>query len=220
MAGPYSYSVLTASKGTIGSILYWINHSAADPTQILAEAQQYIYQKLRAREMAVSTTITAAANDLNIPLPDGFQDPIYLRIDGMAGDGGTYDDRGDGLEYAAEHLLGRIYNPDGTIDTGTPVRWTIFDEAIQFDVPIDASILPYTGRLVYYGTPAPLSVSNETNFLTDRYPTLLRRACLVFGYEARNRVDLMQAEMALVDQALDDANRSADQSRRGQSLRR
>jgi len=208
---PYSYDVLVAPKSTLGSIKNWINHDTVDPTQILAEAQAYIYAKLRAREMQVSTTVAGVQDQAWIALPDGFLDPIELKFDGD----------GEPLEFVHETLLDRVYDPDGTFSSGQPLRWSIFDERIQFDCPVDVTALPYTGRLIYYATPAPLAtVTNPTNFLTSRFPTLLRRACLAFGYEARNRADMMQAQLALLDPAIDDANRAADMSRRGQSLRR
>ncbi len=211
MASPFTYDILVSPKTTKGSIAWWVNHSEIDADQILTEAQALIYERLRAREMQILTTLDSiVADDISVALPDGFLDPIELRFDGYSQE----------LEYVHENLLGRTYNQDGTIDGGTPTKWSIFDEAIQFDVPVDSTVLPWTGRLLYYGTPTALSSDNPTNFLTSRFPTLLRRACIYFGYEARNRADMMGAELKLVEDAIEKANIAADHSRRGQTLRR
>jgi hypothetical protein len=56
----------------------------------------------------------------------------------------------------------------------TPTRWAIWDEYLQFD---GAFALSTQFRLLFFRSPALLSASNQTNFLTDRYPLLLRKAC-------------------------------------------
>jgi len=56
----------------------------------------------------------------------------------------------------------------------SPTRWAIWDEKIHFDTAID---VPASMRLLYFRQPLLLSTTNETNFLTTRYPRLLRQAC-------------------------------------------
>lgn len=57
---------------------------------------------------------------------------------------------------------------------GTPMWWGIWDEAISFD---QAFYQETSAILHYYRSLPLLSASNATNFLTKRYPALLRTAC-------------------------------------------
>lgn len=59
--------------------------------------------------------------------------------------------------------------------TGSPSRWSVFDECVQFDSALDQ---PMAAKLLYYRSPALLSATNLTNWVTDRYPALMRVACL------------------------------------------
>ena len=62
------------------------------------------------------------------------------------------------------------------LTTGSANWFGIWDEAIHFDLAFSSQ---EQCRLQYYQSLALLSSSNTTNFLTDRYPQLLRTACLV-----------------------------------------
>lgn len=55
----------------------------------------------------------------------------------------------------------------------TPATWAIFDEAIQFDAATDTA---FQARMLYFRSPPLLSATNTTNFLTSRYPRLIREA--------------------------------------------
>jgi hypothetical protein len=52
-----------------------------------------------------------------------------------------------------------------------PAAWSIWDEKIQFDEAFSAQTIC---RLGFYRSLPLLSATNETNFLTSRYPNLLR----------------------------------------------
>lgn len=86
-----------------------------------------------------------------------------------------------------------IYNPDAavavttasgggslmtfasnTLIAGYPTAWSIWDGLLQFDAAFDTAA---QFRLMYYRSLALLSSLNPTNFLTDRYPMLMRKAC-------------------------------------------
>ncbi len=56
---------------------------------------------------------------------------------------------------------------------GTPNWWSIWDERIRFDVAFAQAAL---GRMQYYQSLPLLSSTNLTNFLTNRYPQLIRSA--------------------------------------------
>lgn len=59
---------------------------------------------------------------------------------------------------------------------GSPSVWTIWDEKLKFDIALTD---PAQFKLLCYRAPPLLSASNETNWLTNRYPLLLRKACQV-----------------------------------------
>lgn len=58
---------------------------------------------------------------------------------------------------------------------GIPVWFGILGNQLQFDVAFSQASL---GKLQYYQSLPLLSSSNETNFLTNRYPQLMRTACV------------------------------------------
>lgn len=58
---------------------------------------------------------------------------------------------------------------------GTPLWWSIWDERIQFDSAFNQAA---NCQLFYYQSlPLLATTTNETNFLTNRYPHLMRKAC-------------------------------------------
>lgn len=61
------------------------------------------------------------------------------------------------------------------LQQGSPLRWTIWNEQIQFDFAFNEKMAI---TLTYYQSLPLLSSSNQTNFLTNRYPQLLRTACV------------------------------------------
>lgn len=187
-----TYSTLVAAKGTDGSLKSWVNHSTLPSATIVSEAQAWIYGRLRVREMRKAGTVSLSADASSAVLPSGFLDPITLQFDGDA----------QPIELVTEGRLRRYREDDGTVPSGRPTRFAIYDEAFQFDSAADEAL---TGRLVYFGTPSELAASaNETNFLTARYPTLLRQACLSFAYEFMKQPDqqtywISQAEKSLTE---------------------
>lgn len=57
----------------------------------------------------------------------------------------------------------------------SPSRWTIWDEAVKFDTAFDTQT---TFKQLYYRAPVLLSTANPSNWLTNRYPMLMRKACM------------------------------------------
>jgi hypothetical protein len=70
---------------------------------------------------------------------------------------------GVGVTWSANKLI-----------AGSPSCWAIFDECLQFDQAFDTAT---QFRLMCFRSPLPLSATNQTNFLTNRYPLILRKAC-------------------------------------------
>lgn len=200
-----TWTVLTGSKDTEGSIANWVNRSDLPTTNILLEAEAWIYQHLRVREMITRTTLTVAAAAQSVALPDDFLDPITWTIYGD-----SYP-----LDYMSEDKLQESRDPDGVLVTGAPNQWAIIGSTIYVNCLCSTA---QTGIFMYYARPAALSVSNETNFLTTKYPTLLRHACMAFAYEHMKDTGRAQQWMQTATLKLAEAKATADLVRRGQNI--
>jgi hypothetical protein len=198
------YTTLVAAKTTAGSIANWVNRGDLPVTDILAEAEAWIYQRLRVREMQQIATLTFAEDASSAALPDGFLDPIQ------------YEPRqwGGPLEYVHEAALLAPTDDDGNPYEGTPSRWTVMGETAYVDV---TCVEAFSGRLLYYKQPDALSGSNLTNFLTRRYPALVRKACMGKAFEHGKDTARTTQYLAMAEAEIKEAARTNDLARRGQT---
>jgi hypothetical protein len=167
------YNTLIGAGTTAGSLANWANSTAvtgAAPT-ILEEAQGWVYSRLRHWQMITSTSGTATASTTALTLPTNFLEDKKLRITGTAAmtltrkplqnviDAQTYDSTGARVANAPSY-----YANDGS--------------NLQFDTMTDQAY-PFT--LWFYGRPALLGTASasSTNFLTGKYPRLLRCAAMI-----------------------------------------
>lgn len=203
------FDTLTGSKSTEGSIKYLANHELVPATNVLLEAQAYIYQRLRVQDMIVTAEVSGSLGDSYIAKPTRFLAPVWLRLDGDTRE----------LDYVHEGQLERFRDDAGNLYEGRPRQYALINDRLEFDVASDDD---FAGDICYYQQPAALSVSNTTNFLTDRFPSLLIDTCMAFAWKARNRADMYTAalngDMGVNAQILA-ANGSADLARMGQRLR-
>lgn len=83
-------------------------------------------------------------------------------------------DTGDTLANAATTGGGAVatFTAQRMVD-GSPSCWSVWNEQIKFDVAFDA---PATMKQLYFRQPELLSATNLSNFLTVRYPKLVRVA--------------------------------------------
>jgi hypothetical protein len=201
-----NWTTLTASKSTAGSIANWLNRSDLPMENILLEAEAWIYQRLRVREMTTADLFTFGAGESTEALPSGFLDPISFK---------PYAWGSTALPYVHEDSFRERRDDDGNLAEDRPSQWTIIGETAHVDCICEEA---FGGRLLYYKQPAPLSSSNETNFLTTRYPTLVRSACMMRGFEhmkhAQNAVAYMQKAEADIAEAM----RTNDMFRRAQMV--
>lgn len=209
-----SYTTLIASKATPGSILNWTNVTRVDPATCVAMAEDMIFSgymgaggrfsALRCREMRVSASLSLAADASTLALPTRFLDPITLY---------NRTDRSYVQQVYEESLVGhRSYDDAGAIEAGTPTYYAIFDELLQFDVKAEATTAL---TMVHYARPAALSGGNPTNWLTDKYGTLLLKACCAAAYEFDDDMQNFQKMMAAVMTGVAAINAESDLSRRG-----
>jgi hypothetical protein len=164
-----SYGTLTGPKSTAGSIRYWINYELIDVEGVVMDAQAYIYGGLRTREMKSVTPVTITGGASSAPLPTGFLEPLYFQLP-----------NGDRILPAdeADLLASRIPDENGDLPESDPTHFAIWDEAFQFDTVVAADT---TASLLFYRRPPYLGRQTQTNFLTSRYPNLVRAACLMFA---------------------------------------
>lgn len=75
---------------------------------------------------------------------------------------GSVNGGGAGVTWSANLLIAT-----------TPSRWSVHGSSIHFDAASDAA---FQARLLYFRSPPLLSATNPTNFLTSRYPRIIREA--------------------------------------------
>lgn len=177
MAMTYASLIAAKNVATLDSIMAWGNYGLLPLDAIITEAQTRIFSELRSREMKISAVLTLAVGASSFPLPAGFLDPISVRV-------GPTKDRvqlidPDQLEDQ------RILDSSGNLMACQPAWCCISDEQIQFDTQADQQYFVY---LRYFGmAPANFvgmppdgssTTPNQSNFLTVRYPDLMRLSCL------------------------------------------
>ena len=171
------YKTLIADRDCDGSIKNWVNHNKVPSTAILIEAQQWIYQRIRVRQML--TTLPAASTaigDDTIALPADYRQPFMFMFIANASVAKSIP-KYKLLDFVLSQFN---YQADGTRTQARPRFWTTDESNIQFETQAD-KVYPYFFK--YYGAPADLGPNDQTNFLTSRYPRLLRVVCVAFAYE-------------------------------------
>lgn len=200
-----TYTVLTGVKTTAGSIANWVNRSDLPTSTILEEAEAFIYERLRVREMHTIATLTFAVDTNSVALPADFLDPIEYRPNGW----------GSPLLFVSETSLEAHRDEDGALYEGEPSRWSIIGETAYVDVSCSEA---FSGKLMYYKRPAALSGSNETNFLTTRYPTLVRHACMAKAFEHMKDWTSAAQYLQMAEGKIAEASATNDLYRRSQTV--
>ncbi len=201
----YNYTTLTGLKTVAGSIANWLNRSDLPTDNILIEAEAKIYERLRVREMQAIETLTIAAAANSAALPTGFLDPIEWRPYGWS----------EPILYVHEQSVEAHRDENGALFEGTPVKWGIVGETAYVDVACSET---FSGKLMFYKRPTALSGSNQTNFLTIRYPGLLRIACLALGHEHMKEWQAALNYTQMLESRITEANATNDLNRRGQMV--
>jgi hypothetical protein len=200
-----NWTTLTGAKTVPGSIANWVNRTDLPTENILLEAQAWIYKRLRVREMVSAAPITIVAGASSVALPADFLDPKQFLPYGWFRE----------LPYYHEEMFMAMRDQSGSLYQGLPSRWTILNNSIQTDVTCTEN---FSGMFMYYALPAFLSAGTETNFLTIRYPTLLRHACLALAYEHMKDKGDQDRYLQLLVGGIEDANASNEMARRGQYM--
>jgi len=202
-----NFSTLVADAATEGSIKYAINYSRIDAEGILEEAQAWIYSKLRVRQMSATADVAIAAEASTASFPTGYLDPIQLSIPGYVARVRLKDP-----EWFRTHLA---WDEDASLPEDPPSYWCDFNGLMQFNTKADQA---YTAKFVFFKKPDLLSADNPTNWLTERYPSLVRRVCLTFAAEARKEYDLMNQSELRALQQIEEIKSESDFALRGVEL--
>jgi len=180
-----TWNILTGTTNTAGAIARWLNKSTltsgtgGDADLILQEALGWIFSRLRHWKMLTppQNGTMVVGND-QIAVPDDMLEPDFIMIAGLV-NGNLYQQE---LQQKPINTVYRAWAFDGTGARiqQTPVIYSFNESYIQLDQQPD---LAYPYVITYYQLPAALSNSNPTNFLTDKYPRLLRTVCMMMGAE-------------------------------------
>jgi len=193
----FDYGTLTGPKSTQGSIRSWVNYELIDVEGALLDAQAYIYGALRTREMRSVASVTLAEGANSAPLPPGFLEPIRMTDpDGM---------RVDPKDEA--DMLGLR-----TDESAVPCYFGIWDELLQFDTKAPEDL---TLQLLHHRRLPNLGRQNQTNFLTTRYPNMLRVACLMHAADGIQDDEQYARWKQRTDELIAKANVEADLAARG-----
>jgi len=108
---------------------------------------------------------------------------------------------GAAVTYIADNLI-----------QGTPIYWGVWDETIFFDVAFAQSA---NCNLQYFKALPILSATNTTNFLTNRYPHLLRKAATAQAWDFMRNDAEYQKDVAALAALVEQTNAEGDLLYRG-----
>ena len=199
-----NYTTLIADKTVSGSIKNRINYDRVDSVGILAEAEQMIYAWIRTHQMEIEAEFSIVIGDSTAPLPTRFLDPI--RLENIT-NGYPIDKISTDKMQAI-----RVYS-DAVLQTSSPVYWSLFNNLIQFD---SKSSKAETFRIMYFQKPEALSLTNETNFLTDDFPHILRACTQMMAYDERHDDGNYARSKARYDEYVEKWNIMDDFTHRGE----
>ena len=198
-----NYTTLTGAKTVDGSIKQWVNDGTIPASVVLTEAEQFIYTRLRVREMKKLYTGTVSSGQTTLTLSSvapRLLEPISFRRAAAAAGRIYIRDQ----QYFEERLA---TDTDGTLFSGIPTECCFDNTYIYFNVSTDAT---YYLRLWYYERPAALAGGNLTNFLTDYYPRLLRHACMMAAFDFMKEPQARDYHTKLTIAEIESANAQAD----------
>ncbi len=212
-----TWASLTGATSVPGSIARWVNKSTltsgpdGDADLILQEALGSIFGKLRHWQMLTPPTngvMVVGADQITIPAD--LVEPDFFML--------------TGAEYQmvlTQKTPNEVYAQWGYDSTGarvrqTPMIYSFNQTYFQFDSQPD---LAYTYMYTYYQIPEALGEDNQTNFLTAKYPRMIRTAVMMAAaewtkennqgqYDRTYWEQQLAAELALCQQQSDRARRA------------
>jgi hypothetical protein len=101
------------------------------------------------------------------------------------------------------------------LEPGQPKYWSVWEEKIQFDQAYDEQ---HTCQIRYYKALPLLSTTNPTNFLTDRHPQILRKACVAAAADWMEETETFNRAMQQLSLAVQRAQEEDDLRYRGADI--
>ncbi len=124
---------------------------------------------------------------------------LVIDVDELATSGATGG--GASATYTANKLI-----------AGSPSSWSIFDEQVKFDCAFETAT---QFKQLYFRSPLPLSSANPSNWLTDRYPKLMRVACSAAAADYMKDDAEYQKHLTALTALVQSTNAESDLSYRG-----
>lgn len=186
------FTSLIADKSNSGSLKAWVNDGAIPSSEIVVDAESFVFEELRCWEMLTTTVALAFTINSNvIALPADFIAPLTFWITG--------DAKLELVNRDVRSVVQNIAYDSGAITVEQPQSFYWDATNFVFDKRADQA---YTTYLVYYARPAALSSGNPTNFLTAKFSRMFRRALVGMAYEwkkddARATADLQKAMLGV-----------------------
>lgn len=197
-----NYDSLIDSKANYESIKGWVNSDRLPPEAILAEALLDIDTRLRVREMKSLFPTTIPDQAIQLQLPNDFQAPLsFRRYGSVAGRIDILD-----TDYFETRV---VVDDSGALTLGTPTECQIigYPATAHFNYRANGAI---PVRLAYWAKVPKLAPNTQTNFLTERYPTLLRFACTWRAYDFLKDAEKADGHMKKYFDEVQAANREYD----------
>lgn len=167
------YHTLVADKGYPGSIQTWMDHDGVPSTLIVAMAEQWIYRRVRLREMLATHDGVIAEGADSVELPERYLEPKSLYLKGPYHGKVRHQLPEDIERY-------RSYDKAGDLIEGQPRFFYADGTHLQFEV---RALEEMGFRLSFYRQPEALSAENPRNVLTEKGFRLLMAACMTFAHE-------------------------------------
>lgn len=167
------YATLIAPKSTPGSVAQWANSNAIPSSEIVVDAESWVYERLRVTEMLETiTTLTFTTGSNAIARPANFCGLRTMWITGDAKQKLTLT--------TPDKVLERTGYENGQIVQAKPSVFYVDKENFIFNTRSDAA---YATWLVQFGRQAALSGGNLTNFLTVKYSRMFRLVLRGIAFE-------------------------------------
>lgn len=194
-----TYSTL---KVSIASWLAQSNISSGDTVvdDFLDMAEAEVNRRLRVRFMESATSLTASSITVALPAD-------YMGLRGVYLDGSPQRS----MEYHTPEQLNSIANT-----AGQPYAFTIRGENMVLQAEPDST---YTIQVHYYAKPTALSVSNETNWITNNYPQTYLHGALKYAAQYVSDDAALAKWSAMFDKDLADIEATDDFEKYGPAPR-
>lgn len=152
--------------------------------------------------ITILAATTVGGLTLNGTFPvDSIADDDNLMIDVDALASSTATGGGAVATYTANKLLAAY-----------PSIWSIFDEQVKFNSAFDTAT---QFKQLYFRSPLPLSSANPSNWLTNRYPKLMRISCMASSADFMKDNEEYQKHLSALTALVQSTNSESDLSYRG-----